>query len=263
VNVTDYCVVAVYLGILLSLGFFFRKQHSKEDYFLGGRNLGWFPLSLSAMATQLGAVSFISAPAFVGFREGGGMLWLSYELGVPLAMLLLMVVIAPRLHSSGVVSVYEFIERRFGLSSRLTLSFVFQISRGFASAIGVYAAIIILKSVFGIPFWHSLIIIGSFTIIYSLIGGMKAVVFADALQMCLIVLGTIVCLGYALNELGGLSGFLAHLDKRRLVAINFCLSAFPAMNSVFSRWSSVDSCFTPPTTGAIKRKPSGYCPPGP
>ena len=112
-NIVDHAIVAIYLIGLLIMGFGLRQQSSKQDYFLAGRSLGWKPLSLSIMATQLSAVSFISAPAFVGLREGGGLVWLSYELALPLAMLLLLYWILPALHRSGVVSVYDFLEQRF------------------------------------------------------------------------------------------------------------------------------------------------------
>ena len=87
-NAFDYTIIVVYFAAFLTLGYFFKNQSNKNDYFLGGRSFGWFPLSLSVMATQLSAISFISAPAFVGMREGGGMQWLSFEFGVPLAMAL-------------------------------------------------------------------------------------------------------------------------------------------------------------------------------
>lgn len=219
-NSTDYLVIAVYLCLLLGIGFYFRHQTTKEDYFLGGRSMGWFPLNLSAMATQLGAISFISAPAFVGIKEGGGMLWLSYELGVPLAMFLIITVLAPKIYNSGVVSIYEFIERRFGLSSRLILSLAFQLSRGLATGFTVYAVGLILESAFGVPFWQSLIVVGVFTVLYSLMGGMKAVVFGDAVQMVLIVLGTLVCLIFGLQALGGVPEFLSLVDTDRLTSIN-------------------------------------------
>jgi Na+/proline symporter len=63
------------------LVFVLRKQQNKDDYFWAGRALGWKPLSLSIMARQLSAVSVISAPAFVGLREGGGLIWLSFYAG--------------------------------------------------------------------------------------------------------------------------------------------------------------------------------------
>ena len=94
-NLLDYSVIAIYLMGFLLLGHFFRGSESKEDYFLGGRSFHWFPLSLSTAATQLSAISFISAPAFVGLKDGGGMMWLTYEFAVPLAMLFLMVYLVP------------------------------------------------------------------------------------------------------------------------------------------------------------------------
>ena len=78
-NTLDFLIVALYLVALLVMGFMLREQTNKSDYFLGGKSLGWKPLALSVMATQLSAISFISAPAFVGLREGGGMqLYLAY-----------------------------------------------------------------------------------------------------------------------------------------------------------------------------------------
>src|SRR5439155_4533 len=82
---------------------------ASTDYFLGGRQFGWFALCMSTMATQLSAISFVSAPAFVGLRAGGGMQWLTFEFGVPLAMIIVMVLLGPMLHRSVVVSVYTFL----------------------------------------------------------------------------------------------------------------------------------------------------------
>jgi len=225
-NFIDFTVVAIYLIGLLIMGYLFRKQVSKKDYFLGNRQLGWKPLSLSIMATQLSAVSFISAPAFVGLREGGGLIWLSYELALPLAMLCLLYFILPTLYQSGVISVYDFLERRFGRSSRVLISAVFQISRSFATAIMVYAISIILQSTMGLAFWQSVLLIGVITIIYSLQGGMKAVVYGDAVQMVLIVTGAMVCLGFGLYHIGGWESFLQHVQPERLNTLNLTSYGF-------------------------------------
>src|SRR5947208_11625079 len=72
------------MGAMIWLGVRFKKNAARGDYFLGGRTFGWFPLGMSTMATQLSAVSFVSAPAFVGLRKGGGLQWLTFELGVQL-----------------------------------------------------------------------------------------------------------------------------------------------------------------------------------
>ena len=175
-DILDYSVIAIYLITLLVIGFSLRGQQSKKDYFLAGRSLSWKPLLLSVMATQLSAVSFISAPAFVGFREGGGLIWLSYELAVPLAMLLLITTVLPTLYRSGVVSIYDYLERRFSTSTRICISVVFQFSRAFATGIMVYALSIILQGTMQVSSTQAILLIGVITVLYSLQGGMKAVV---------------------------------------------------------------------------------------
>lgn len=220
-NLLDYAVVVLYLCILLFMGFSLRKQETKDDYFLGGRTLGWKPLTLSVMATQLSAISFVSAPAFVGLREGGGLQWLSYELGVPLAMILLMGTILPSLYKSGVISIYDFLEQRFGRSTRVLLSVVFQFSRAFATGIMIYAVSLILQGTMGITAWQAILLTGVITVLYSLQGGMKAVVYGDAIQMVIIVLGTIACILFGLHHLGGLDVFLSNAPQARLTAIDF------------------------------------------
>jgi SSS family transporter len=220
-NMLDYTIIVAYLIGLLLMGYVLKQQNSKSDYFLGGRTMGWKPLSLSIMATQLSAVSFISAPAFVGLREGGGLIWLSYELALPLAMLFLLFTLLPFLHKSGVISVYDYLERRFDRSSRLIISAVFQFSRAFATGIMVYAISVILQGTLGIAHWQSVLLIGGITIIYSLQGGMKAVVYGDAAQMVLIILGTIACLGFGLHALGGIDVLFDNVDTKRLQTLNF------------------------------------------
>ncbi|MEP1385966.1 MAG: sodium/solute symporter [Paraglaciecola sp.] len=225
-NILDYSIIATYLAGLLIMGFMFRKQVNTEDYFLANHQLGWKPLSLSIMATQLSAVSFISAPAFVGLREGGGLIWLSYELALPLAMLALLYFILPTLYRSGVITVYDFLENRFDHSSRVLISIVFQISRSFATAIMIYAISIILQSTMGLAFWQSVLLIGVITLIYSLQGGMKAVVYGDAVQMILIVAGAVICLGFGLYHIGGWSSFTELVNTQRLTTLNLNSNGF-------------------------------------
>lgn len=237
-NLLDYIIVVVYAVAFLGLGYFFKNQGSKKDYFLGGRSFGWFPLSLSVMATQLSAISFISAPAFVGMREGGGMQWLSYEFAVPLAMIFLGSFLIPGLYKANVVSIYEYLEKRFNRETRLLLSLVFQVSRAFATSVMIYAIALILASVMGIPFWQTVLGIGVITIIYSIQGGMKAVVYGDMIQMLILFGGIIICLFFALDYLGGWSNFTELVDRNRLMAVDFSSFGFNPDES-FGFWPMV------------------------
>lgn len=225
-NYIDYIVVFIYILGFLGLGILFRDNKSGKDYFLGGKSFGWFPLALSTAATQLSAISFISAPAFVGLKEGGGMMWLTYEFAVPLAMLFLMVFLIPPMFKAGIVSVYEFLENRFSASTRILLSAVFQISRAFATGVMVYTVALILMSVLDIPMWQTIIIIGVVTLIYSYQGGMRAVVYGDVIQMLILFGGIIICLVAGLNLLGGWDELVAKVEPERLNAVSFSSMGF-------------------------------------
>lgn len=220
-NWLDYGIVFLYMFFFLGMGFFFKENKDSKDYFLGGRSMGWFPLSLSTMATQLSAISFISAPAFVGLKLNGGMKWLTFEFAVPLAMIGIMLLIIPPLFRSGVVSIYEFVERRFSVSTRLILSVVFQISRALGTGVMVYTIALILQAVLDIDYTYTILIIGVITIVYSFFGGMKAVVWGDAIQMILLFGGLLVCLFYGwylVDSVGGLEG---GFPTERLEVIDF------------------------------------------
>ena len=87
----DWIVLTLYLGAMIALSAWLsRGQRSESDYFVGSRNLPWWAVGISIVATQSSAISFVSIPAFVALREGGGLTWLQYELAVPLAMLFLL-----------------------------------------------------------------------------------------------------------------------------------------------------------------------------
>ncbi|MFW2375253.1 MAG: sodium:solute symporter family transporter, partial [Cellulophaga baltica] len=240
-NYLDYIIIIVYLLAFLAMGFFFKENKTSGDYFLGGKSMGWFPLSLSTMATQLSAISFISAPAFVGLKDGGGMQWLTYEFGVPLAMAFLLIVLLPTLYKSGIVSVYEYLEKRFDSSSRLLISIVFQISRSVATGVMVYAMALILQATIQLDFVVSVLLIGVITMIYSFQGGMKAVIWGDVIQMTILFFGIIICLVYGFSELGGIDNFLTHVDPDRVKAVDFSKWGFNNAdgNDEFGFWPMV------------------------
>jgi SSS family transporter len=225
-NQLDYALVIIYLISMILLGRLFKKSKVSGDYFLGGRQFGWFALCMSAMATQLSVISFVSAPAFVGLRPGGGMKWLSFEFGVPIAMLLVMAIIAPALYRSGVVSIYSFLEKRFNTTTRLLISLAFMFSRSFATGVTVYTVCLILSSLMHLSFTATILIVGVTTVVYSLEGGMKAVVYSEVAQMIIKVLGIIIIVIFGLKNIGGWDVFQQNLDTSRLQVIDLSNTGF-------------------------------------
>lgn len=219
-NTFDIIIISVYILGFLFLGNFFKENKNSKDYFLGGRSMGWFPLSLSTMATQLSAISFISAPAFVGLKLNGGLKWLTFELALPLAMVFIMLIIIPPLFRSGIVSIYEYVERRYDYSTRIILSTVFQISRALSTGVMVYTIAFILQAVLNVPFTYTILIISAITIIYSWQGGMKAVVWGDAIQMILLFAGLLICLIYGYHLVMESGGFDASFINERSAVLD-------------------------------------------
>ena len=232
-NSLDWFIIVVYLGAMIGLSIFLgRSQADEEDYFVGGRKLSWWSVGLSTMATQTSAISFISIPAFVALKDGGGLTWLQYELAVPLAIILVMAFLIPFFRKLKLVSVYEYLEWRFGSSVRYLVSGVFLISRGLATGVGVYASAIVLSVCLGIPLWSTILIIGVVTVIYDTIGGITAVVYSDVIQMVVLISGIFVCIVYAADIVGGLDDVWISFPEARRQAIDPSTGLKDAQGSV-------------------------------
>ena len=220
-NGFDWLIIIVYgcgmIGLSVWIG---RSQASHEDYFVGGRNLPWWAVGLSTMATQTSAISFISIPAFVALKPGGGLTWLQYELAVPLAMILVMVFLIPFFRELKLISVYGYLENRFNPSVRNLVSLIFLISRGLGTGVGVYASAIVLSVCLGTPLWATILIIGIVTIIYDTIGGITAVVYSDVIQMVILLSGVILCIFYADGIIGGSGDIWATFPAARRDAVD-------------------------------------------
>ncbi len=218
----DWMIIFIYISLLVSLGIYLnKKQNSIHDYFLGSKSLPWWGVGFSTMATQLGAISFISAPAFVGMRPGGGLIWLGYEFAVPLAMIFLIAVVIPLFHKTGIISIYEFLEMRFNRETRVFVSIVFLVSRGLATGISIYAVALVLKVILNIPLAVIILIIGAVALLYDYMGGIKAVIISDVIQMLIIVFGILVCIYYGIEYTGGWSRIVENIGPERLVAVDF------------------------------------------
>ncbi|MEP0203993.1 MAG: sodium:solute symporter [Halioglobus sp.] len=182
----DWVVIAAYLaGMLLLALYLGRRQHSRSDYYLGGNGLPSWALATSVVATQCSTNSLLGAPAFVGFAAAGGMLWLQYELAVPLAMLALCALFIP-IRRSGVISIYAYLEKRLGKESRLLASGCFLVFRGIATGVTVYGVGSVVSLVTGLSYTWAVVILMGITIAYDVLGGMRAVVVSDVIQMLLL-----------------------------------------------------------------------------
>jgi SSS family transporter len=239
----DWLIIFLYAGGLIFLGWWLgRKQKTTEDYYLAGRKLPWLPIGFSTMSTQLSAISFISAPAFVALRSGGGLVWLGYELALPLAMIVLMVFFFPVFHSLRIISVYEYLERRFDERTRIVMSLVFQVSRGLATGVALYAAAIVLSVALQISIWITIVLIGAVAMIYEVFGGIHVDIISDTIQMIVILAGIVTIGVVGLHLIGGWDSISQFIEPDRLKAIDFSAHGF-GDNKHYGFWPLFFGCF--------------------
>ncbi len=222
IHTIDWLVIGIYLAGLVAFGVWLSlRQYSRADYYVGGRAIGSWPIAISTMATQCSTNSILGAPAFVAFAAGGGLVWLQYELAVPLAMLAIMLFLLPVFRRLKLVSVYEYLERRFDLKTRLVLSALFQFVRAFASAVTIYSIALVVQLITGLSFFWSVMILGLITLVYDILGGVRGVVYSDVLQMFVLVAVLLLVFLLLLVELGGFSNLLSTFPQERLQTLDF------------------------------------------
>jgi SSS family solute:Na+ symporter len=185
VHPLNWLIVAGYLAYVLVDGVRRAKGTDRiEGYFLAGRNLPWWVVGLSVMATQLSAVTLIGT---TGQGATDGMRFVQFYFGLPVAMVILGVTLVPFLHGAKVFTAYEYLERRFDARTRSLTSFLFLLSRGMAAGTIVAAPAVVFSAVFGWNLIWSVALIGVPTVLYTMIGGVQAVAWVDVKQMVLIV----------------------------------------------------------------------------
>ena len=223
----DWVVIITYLLGLIGFALWLaRDQADRADYYVAGRQLGHWPIALSIMATQCSTNSILGAPAFVAFAAGGGLVWLQYELALPLAMIVLMYCFIPTFRRRQLVSIYEYLEQRFDRKTRLTLSALFLFVRAFATAVTVYSIAIVIKLIMGVDFFTAVLLLGFFTVVYDCIGGIKGVVYSDVLQLGILSGVLVLVLILLTRDNGGWTSMLSAVHPDRLRALDFSHHGF-------------------------------------
>ena len=195
----NWAIVAAYLVYVVADGVR-RVKGAKEleGYLAANRNLPWWAVGLSVMATQLSAVTLIGT---TGQGATDGMRFVQFYFGLPLAMVILGVTLVPFLHGSRIFTAYEFLERRFDAKTRTLTSFLFLLSRGMSAGTIIAAPGVVLSALLGWSLLWSVVVIGIPTVIYTMVGGVQAVTWVDVKQMGLIVFALVALVAALLLQL--------------------------------------------------------------
>ena len=207
----DWIVIGFYFLLISGIVVWVitRKQKTTEDYFLAGRNLGWFVVGASIFASNIGSEHVVG---LAGAGAGGKIPMLIYELHAWLVITLGWVFL-PFYIRSGVFTMPEFLERRFNSGTRWFLS-VFSLLAYILTKVSVtvYAGGIVISSLLQIDFWFGALITVVLTGVYTILGGMKAVAYTEALQTVIMVVGAATLTYFGLEAAGGWAEVKANLE---------------------------------------------------
>ena len=198
----DWIVLGIYFLalILVAVWVVLQKNKNTEDYFLAGRNVGWFVIGASIFASNIGSEHVVGL-AGTGFESGAPMA--HYELHAWIVLLLGWLFL-PFYIRSGAFTMPEFLEKRFDSKSRWFLSLFSLVAYVLTKvSVTIYAGGIVVSELLGIPFWYGAIGVVVFTGIYTVIGGMKAVIYTETLQAIILIMGSIIITYLGLQEVGG------------------------------------------------------------
>lgn len=163
-----------------------RGTKNIEGYLLADRQLPWYQVGFSVMATQASAITFLSAP---GQAYSDGLRFVQFYFGLPLAMIVICVAFIPVFSKLNVYTAYEYLEKRFDNKTRSLTAFLFLLQRGLSTGITIYAPAIILSTILGVSITYTTLFMGAAVILYTVYGGTKAVSYTQMLQMTIIFAG--------------------------------------------------------------------------
>ena len=203
-NTADWVVIALYLVGIIGLGVWFGKdQHNTRDYFLGSRNIPWWGIGFSIVAAETSALTIIGVPAIA---YGGDIAFIQMIVGYVIARLILAVVMVPHYFSGEIYSPYQLLENHLGQAPRRFAGAVFLLMETMAAGVRVYVACIPIRLMLGEsllsfgglmdPILGAIVLFVGLSLTYTYIGGVKAVIWTDAVQFGLFLAGGLYALFY-------------------------------------------------------------------
>ncbi|MBN2399516.1 MAG: sodium/solute symporter [Candidatus Aminicenantes bacterium] len=232
-TILDWIIIAATVVLVIYIGYrLSRRQRDEIDYFLAGRRIRGWPIGLSLLANQVSAISLVGAPAFIAVKTGGGLRWLQYELAVPLAMAAIIVFLLPLYRRSNSISIYHYLEKRFGRTLRLMVTVFFLLSRSLGSGVVLLATAYVISVCLDISLLGSLVAIALVTLVYTTMGGIMADIYTDIIQLAILWTSALICVIILVRMLGGIPAPLISSAPGRYAVIVTSGGA----GSTFSFW---------------------------
>lgn len=234
-SVLDYAVVAVYLLAITAFGSWFaRFQKTTRDYFLTDRSVPWWAICFTIVATETSTLTFIGIPAS---SYGGNMAFLQLAVGYVIGRILVSVLFIPAYFRGELFTSYELLQRRFGPRVKTLAAVIFLISRSLADGIRLFTTALVISVVTALPVTAVVVVLGLAMIVYTMRGGVSAVIWTDVVQMFVYIAGAAL-IAWALVR--GIDGGFATalqvgLDSGRLQVLDWSLDP----THIYTVWSGL------------------------
>lgn len=237
VGAADLAVVAVYLLVTVAIGFWVgRGQKDLADYLLGDRNLPWWAVLGSIVATETSTATVLSIPGWA-FKEGGDFRGLQLAIGYVIGRVVVGAVLLPHYFRGDLFTSYDVLNRRFGGATKTTASLLFLVTRTAADGLRLYLAGLVLAKFAGMSLPVSVGVMGAVTIVYTVFGGMRSVVWNDCAQLVIYLVGAGVALAVIVAKLpGGWDGLIEFGDRTgRFRTFDFS----PRLDDAYTFWAGL------------------------
>ena len=201
INTIDLIIIVVYLVGILLVGILSvrLKKMTSEGYFLAGRGLGWVMVGAALFASNISTVHLVGLAAS-GYNQG--LVWGNFEWLAAITLIMLGLVFAPFYFKSRISTLPEFLEKRYGSTARTIMAFIAIIGALFVHiGMSLYAGAVVFHAFFGINVLTSILVISVITAIYTVLGGLKAVVVTESIQTIILILGAVLLTGFAIAAL--------------------------------------------------------------
>jgi SSS family solute:Na+ symporter len=200
----DLIIILVYLGGILFIGIYSglngKKQRSSEGFFLAGRSLNWLMIGAALFAANISTIHMVGLVA-QGFKDG--LVWGNFEWMATFLLIILGLIFAPFYFKSRISTLPEYLERRYGPSTRSFLAFIALMSALFGHiGVSLYAGAVVFENFFGIELITSILVISGVTLTYTILGGLKAVVITETIQTVILIIGAIIMTVLSISALG-------------------------------------------------------------
>src|SRR5581483_7264528 len=238
-NALDFVVIVGYLVGITLLGVYVgRRQRNAKDYFVADREIPWWAVMFSIVATETSALTFISVPGLAYATDLG---FLQIAFGYLVGRIVLANTLLPRYYQGNLVTAYALLEQRFGLAARRFTSIVFMVTRGMADSVRVFATAVPIALIIGPLLPHAavmpvaVLVLGTLTILYTIRGGMRAVVWTEIVQASVYLLGglsAVILVGRLVS--GGWGAILAGASSAGKLTVVSWYTGFDQPHTMFA-----------------------------